>query len=104
MLFTNILILCFAFRYTLSFVWPFDDHTPRHTTVIRVLKVAADYLDLEIPGQRNVSIITVTTHNVTQDALPTLAFVVLTTAAMKTGLWVKTTSLTPFLPATRNGL
>ena len=62
--------------------------------------MAAGLWDPEIHGEHSVS-----THcAVAQELLEIPASTALTIVVLKTGLWVKTTSLTRFLPTTRNGL
>ena len=90
-------------RSGLPSVWPFDEHIPLHTTVIRVPWAAAGYLVPEIHGEHNVPTIMVMTLSVMDENSRIPASAALTIVPLKIGRWVKTTSPTAFLPSTRNG-
>ena len=95
--------MCFCFiRYILPFVWRFEDHFRSPTIVIRAQSLTVASWVPEIHGEHSVS--TRCALEMAQEILQIPAFAVPTIVALKTGPWVKTTSLTRFRPGPWNGL
>ena len=88
-------------RSLLPFIWLFEDRTI-HITATRIRKVREPLLEMEIHGEQNAA--TLPIHSVTQYALHTLDFIVLTSVALKIGPWVKTISPILFHHTTWSGL